>query len=591
MKNRVVPVLITLVLIVIVGAATVVSLISAYRKGSTEFVDFERTYDLEDNEYVVVLNNEVQDYKGIEENGTVYLSAPQVADSINQRFYWDSNEKIFIYTTATQVIKAYPDEQSYHVGGETTALDNVPVKTIGDTAYVSLEYIQLYTQCEVETFTEPNRLVITTQWGEEKTVAASQDTVLRYGDDLQSDILRNIPAGETMTVVASQEDWSWTNVATEDGYVGWVENRYLGEPQTVTATAPDFQEEEFTYIKEDGRICYAWHQVTGEAASTRYSLAQALNNTAGINIVGPTWFSFDGTEGHVRSIGNSDYVYYAHQQGVKVWAVFQNSAIPGGEMDGVNTDNILAYTSKRETLVSEVISYALEYGLDGINLDFEMILEEGADNYIQFVRELSVACRLNGLCFSIDNYVPLYTKHYDRAEQAVFADYLIIMGYDEHIYTGDPGPGASLSFVQQGIEDTLDLIGGDASKVINALPFYTRVWEDNGQSVGVNSIATMPQARAYLQKYPDSTVMTWNSELGYNYGYYTSPLNGSTFMIWLEDAESIAAKLELMEQYDLAGAAFWKLQQEDGDVWEPILAYVNGETIPTHDRLQAEENQ
>ena len=50
---------------------------------------------------------------------------------------------------------------------------------------------------------------------------------------------------------------------------------------------------------------------------------------------------------------------YAHQQGVKVWAVFQNSAIPGGAMDGENTDNILAYTSKRETLVSEVISAML----------------------------------------------------------------------------------------------------------------------------------------------------------------------------------------------------------------------------------------
>ncbi len=590
MKNRVVPVLITLVLIVIVGAATVVSLIRTYRKGSTEYVDFEGIYDLDDDEYVVVLNNEVQEYKGIEDNGTVYLSVDQVTDSINQRFYWDSNEEIFIYTTATQVIKVYPDEQAYHVGDETTSLDYAPVKTIEDTVYVSLDYIQLYTQCEVETLTEPNRLVITTQWGEENTVTASEDTVLRYGDDLQSDILRDVTAGETMTVVSSGEDWSWTYVATEDGYVGWVENRYLGETQTVTTTAPDFQEEEFTYIKEEGKICYAWHQVTSESASTRYTLAQALNNTSGINIVGPTWFSFNGTDGHVRSIGNADYVAYAHQQGIKVWAVFQNSAIPGGEMDGTNTDSILAYTSKRETLVSEVISYALEYDLDGINLDFEMILEDGADNYIQFVRELSVACRLNGLSLSIDNYVPLYTQHYDRAEQAVFADYLIIMGYDEHIYTGDPGPGASISFVQQGIEETLELIGGDASKVINALPFYTRVWEDNGQSVGVNTIATMSQAREYLQKYPDSTVITWNSELGYNYGYYTSSVNGSTFMIWLEDAESIAEKLELMDQYDLAGAAFWKLQQEDSDVWEPISAYVNDETIPTHDRNQEDES-
>ncbi|MBB5265962.1 spore germination protein YaaH [Catenibacillus scindens] len=593
MKNRVVPVLITLVLIIVVGIFTAISLINNYRKGSTEFVDFEETYELDENQYVVVLNDAIQDYRGIEDGGSVYISAQAVADSINDRFYWDSNEHIFIYTTATQVIKAYPDEQAYHVGDETVSLDYVPVKTIDGTVYVSVNYIQEYTQCEVESFSDPNRLVLTTQWGDKTAVTASEDTVLRLAGDLQSDILKDVTAGETVTVVASEEDWSWTNVVTDDGYVGWIENRYLGDTQTVTTQAPPFQEEEFTYIKEEGTICYAWHQMTTEELSGVNYLIQALNNTSSINIIGPTWFSFDGTDGHVRSIGNADYVNYAHQVGVKVWAVFQNQATPGGEMNGINTDNILAYTFKRETLVSEVISYALEYGIDGINLDFEMILEEGADNYIQFIRELSVACRNNGLCFSIDNYVPLYTQHYDRAEQALFADYLVIMGYDEYgAFSSEPGPGASLPYVQQGIEDTLALIGGDSSKVINAIPFYTNVWEDDGVNpAGLNTTATMPEARSYLQRYPESTVITWNSELGYNYCYYTSPLNGSQISMWLEDADSIAAKLELMDQYDLAGVAIWKLQQESADVWTPIAAYVNGETIPTHERQQEAQAQ
>ena len=70
---------------------------------------------------------------------------------------------------------------------------------------------------------------------------------------------------------------------------------------------------------------------------------------------------------------------------------------------------------------------------------------------------------------------------------------------------------------------------------------------------GLNTTATMPEARSYLQRYPESTVITWNSELGYNYCYYTSPLNGSQISMWLEDADSIAAKLELMDQYDLGG--------------------------------------
>ena len=109
MKSRVVPVFIILLLIIAVGSVTAISLINNYRKGSTEVVDFQKDYDLEDNEYLVVFNNQIQTFKGIEDGGSVYIDAENVAAHINDHFYWDSNEKIFIYTTATQVIKAYPD--------------------------------------------------------------------------------------------------------------------------------------------------------------------------------------------------------------------------------------------------------------------------------------------------------------------------------------------------------------------------------------------------------------------------------------------------------------------------------------------------
>lgn len=597
MRSRVIPVLIILVLIIAVGSVTAISLINNYRKGSTEVIDFKEDYGLEDNEYLVVLNNEIQTFKGIEDSGTVYIDAENVAKHINDRFYWDSNEKIFIYTKATQVIKAFPDQQSYSVGGENTPLDYAPIKTIGDTVYVSVEYIKLFTQCEIEAYQDPNRLMVTTKWGELQTVSVQEDTVMRYTDpydeadtiDLHHPIVKNVAAGESLNVVQREDGWNWTKVATNDGYVGWIENRYLGEIQTASTTAPAFEEEQFTYLKEEGKICLAWHQVTTQEASSVNNLIQALNNTSDITVVAPTWFCFDGTEGHINSIASYDYVSYAHQVGKKVWAVFQNSAYSGGEMDGINTDNILSYTSKRETLVNELIAAVLEYGIDGINLDFEMITEDGADNYIQFVRELSVACRNNGITFSIDNYVPLYTKHYDRTEQARFADYLVIMGYDEYgQFSMEAGPVASVPFVKQGIEDTLELIGGDSSKVINGIPFYTVVWNE---TVPYEDTISMPTAKEYLQKYPDSTVLSWNSELGYNYGYYTSALNGVTYSMWLEDKESIAAKLELMNQYDLAGVALWKLQQETGDVWPAISAYINGGQIPTHEVLQEQQNQ
>ena len=67
-------------------------------------------------------------------------------------------------------------------------------------------------------------------------------------------------------------------------------------------------------------------------------------------------------------------------------------------------------------------------------VDFEKISEECGEHYIQFIRELSVRCRQNGIVLSVDKYVPKgYNMQYDRKEQGIVADYVIIMGYDEHL--------------------------------------------------------------------------------------------------------------------------------------------------------------
>ncbi len=574
--NRIIPVLIVMILIVLIGSKTVKEMVGGYKAGTKDFVDYEKNYGLNADEYSITLNNAVQNFKGITSDGHIYIDTENVAKYINSRFYWDSNELVFIYTKATEIIKAYPGEEKYYIDGAPVSMDHAPVKKINDTVYVSAEYIQKFTQCELEIYNEPNRIVVTTTWGEQPVATVEDETAMRLLGGPRSEILRYLEADEEVVVLQMEDDWSWCNVATKDGYVGWMEKEHLGKQTTKTTKAPAFEEDEFTYIKEDGRICLAWHQVTNYDASSVGSLKQALNNTQGITIISPTWFYMSDTEGNLGSIANYDYIAYAHEVGLKVWAVFQNVLQPGGTPNGNQTDKVLSYTSKREKLVSQVVEQVLTLGIDGINLDFEMILEDAGDNYIQFVRELSVACRENGICFSIDNYVPLYTRHYNRAEQAVFADYLVIMGYDEHgKFSTEAGPVASIPFVREGIEETLEIIGGDSSKVINGIPFYVGLWETGPNNYLHYDDVVMSDAASYLLKYPDKTERYYDEELGYNYGQYTSPINDLTYKIWLEDATSVEQKMKLIQEYDLAGVACWKLQQETADVWPIISSYLN----------------
>ena len=165
----------------------------------------------------------------------------------------------------------------------------------------------------------------------------------------------------------------------------------------------------------------------------------------------------------------------------------------------------------------------------------------------------------------MDNPVPKdFTSHYDRAEQGRVVDYVIIMGYDEH-YVGseEAGSVASLPWVEQGIIDTLEEV--PASRVINAIPFYTRLWKTQGGSLSSEAIG-MDQAQEVISKYGVETY--WDKNAGQNYGSYET--EEGYFQIWIEDAQSVAAKVKLVPKYGLAGVAQWKLGFENSSVWSVI---------------------
>ena len=168
----------------------------------------------------------------------------------------------------------------------------------------------------------------------------------------------------------------------------------------------------------------AWHQVTNQSANN--AVSSVLANTRGINVLSPTWFYLNDNNGNIANLASLNYVNYCHNQGIEVWALVSNL-----ENKNVDTTEVLTHTSKRQNLVNQIVSMAIQYNLDGINVDFEsMNGEKVGDAFIEFIRELSIKCKNNGVVLSVDNYVPMsHTSFYNRKEQANFADYVVIMGY------------------------------------------------------------------------------------------------------------------------------------------------------------------
>ena len=305
-----------------------------------------------------------------------------------------------------------------------------------------------------------------------------------------------------------------------------------------------------------------FHQVTNQTANNH--VLELLGNTKGVTTISPTWFKVSSVEGDVESLASETYVQRAHNYGVEVWALVDDFT------NGINMEELLSYTSRRDKLSNELISLAIKYNLDGLNMDFEKIPQAAGNHYIQFLREMSVKCRNNGIILSVDNYVPsAYTSYYDRAEQGVLVDYVVTMAYDEHI-NGSDGSGsvASIDFVKDAVTNVLKEV--PAEKNIIAIPFYTRLWEESAEGVTAKAYS-MEQAQAILDQ--NNAEATWDNETMQYYAEYES--GGNIYKIWLEEEKSLEEKLKVIMDNNVAGIASWKLGLEKSSVWSVILKYVN----------------
>lgn len=547
-----------IVLLVIVGAGAFL-----YKKysPSDEKMDLNAYYGIEDGKAAIVINQQVIEAQGMIENGTAYIDYSTVKNYLNDRFYWDSNENLLLYTLPDDTVSVQTGNSSYTAAKEEHATDYVILKADAETSYIALDFVKQYTNLSFQVFEGPDRIVISCKQTELNTAEAKKESAVRYRAGVKSGILTEVKKGDTVTVLDEEEVSGWDKVCTSDGLIGYIKSSALKGTQTTTVEAT-YQEPEYTSIASDKPINLAWHQVTSVAANET-DLAK-IASAKGLTTVAPTWFSLSDDNGTLASVASADYVTYAHKMGLSVWAVVDNFTYD------VDTHAMLTHTSIRQSFVNQLIAAVLKCGADGLNVDFEQLQEADGDGFIQFIRELSVQCRKNQIVLSVDNYVPGYTDYYHRKEQGIVADYVIIMGYDEHFNgSEEAGSVASIGYVKTGIEDTIKDV--PANKVINALPFYTRLWKEENGQVSCEGSLGMSAAAATVKDAGATPV--WDEETQQNYAEWES--DGAVYKIWLEDQESIQKKLDVMSGYDLAGVAAWKLGLETSDIWDTILKYVN----------------
>lgn len=577
MKKKLLPALIVtglIILVVIIMGIT--ALINKYTP-TKKTEDLKEYFNISsDDEAALIVDNELSDYKAKIIDKKIYVDYKFVHDSLNSRFYWDANENVLLYTTASDIISAAADSNSYSVTKQTNDFGYPIVKATSDSALIALDYVKQYSNITFKSYDDPARIVITSKWDEIDSATVNKSTQVRVKGGIKSPILKEVKKDDKITILDSGDKWD--KVATEDGVIGYIKSKALSESKKNKLTNPDYEEETFTHIKKDKDICLAWNQVTSQSANSK--VPQVISSTKGINVMSPTWFYLNDNNGNLADIASKDYVSYCHSQGIEVWGLFSNF-----ENTDVDAAYVLTHTSTRTTLINQIMSAAFNYELDGVNIDFENITEAAyGDSYIEFIRELAIKCHNNGISLSVDVTVPAsFNKFFNRSDMANFADYIVIMGYDEHYKGSDAGSVSSIPWVTEGVESTLKEVPAD--QIILGMPFYTRIWEltpnedddavtdteDQSKYTVASQVYSMDAAAAQLAT--NNATAALDEESGQNYAEWS--VSNKLYKVWLEDSTSLEKRLKLVDDNKLAGAAFWKLGFENSSVWDTVIKYLN----------------
>lgn len=543
--------ILTVLFVLVIAAAGLGWFVVRRYMPSNEVMDKSALFGVKENQVALVLDDALQEEKGIYEDGQVYLPVEWVNSCLNQRFYWDEEEELLVYALPDSIIYADKDTQ-----GEKGPL----IKVKKDGMYLALGLVVNYTDIRTQAFatSQVKRVFIDTSWDTYNGAKVKRGGYLRQRGGIKSPIITDVAAGDSLKVLDKME--RWTKVRTEDGYIGYVETRRLKEEAEIKPVS-QFEAPVYTNISMDEKVRLGFHQVTRKEANS--TLEEYAKNAEGMNVIVPTWFNVVENDGSYVSLADKEYVDKAHEMGLQVWAMVENVSTQES-VRNLDTAVLMSSTSNRKKLIENLMKEADTYGFDGFNLDFESLKAEAGPHYVQFIREMSVACRKKGLVLSVDNYVPSsYTAFYNRKEQGIVADYVIVMAYDEHYAGGDPGSVASISYVKEGIENTLKEVPKE--KVIGGVPFYTRIWTQSASGTASKAYG-MKEAAKWAEE--NGVELTWQEDLGQYYGE-TEGEEGRQ-QVWMEEERSLALKAAVMEENDLAGIACWKLGFEPAEIWDII---------------------
>ena len=472
----------------------------------------------------------------VDENGVIYIAKEDIENFFDNYIYYDEKYNQIITGSSTKIANMVVGENSATVNSAEVKLKSpviekenkyfIPFSELKSVYNVDIEYIN-------------NRVVVDSLDRKYQIATVAKDISIKSKPTSLSRTVDKIKAGDAVVISNRKDDLvksGWKKIRTSNGSLGYVKEDNLGKINTI-------RDDMVETSKVEGKVSLAWEYFSDYGSAPERSGAMD-----GVNVVSPTFFRLEQLgKGNVKeNVGTAgiNYINWAHNNGLKVWAMISNESM----LD--TTSEIMNDYKLRNKLINNIVNLVVKYNLDGINIDFENMYMEDKAMFNRFLIELEP--RLNEMCF-------------DRNTISKVADYIIFMAYDQYgASSNKEGTTAGCDWVEANITKFLGQEGVNPDKLVLAVPFYTRLWKEANGKVSSETVDLKDVDKVI----PANVEKKWNDNLKQYYIEYTQ--NGAVYKMWIEDLKSISAKLDLINKYKLAGAAYWEKDRESPEVWDIV---------------------
>ena len=541
-KKRIIKTFITIIVIILIG-------IIAYNINNHIILDKNKNINLVINNKNVTSNLKKEI---IIENDNIYLSKQDLGNFFDKYIYEDKENDNIVTTYNNKIATISLEENQMNINGSNKNT-YAHAENRDGTIYIPITELEDVYGIEIKYIENSKVLTIDSTSKEQKKAIITKDVAVKSSTKFIAKTVDRVKKGSYVIVVS--EDNGYAKIRTENGKVGFVKSNKISNTVVVR--------EEIQESKQiDGKVNLVWDYYS-EVATAPDRTGVTMD---GVNVVSPAFFHLNSKGELTENIGQAgqEYIEWAHSNGYKVWPMVQNA---GNGMINVTSDIMNDY-NKRQELINEIVVACVRYKLDGINIDFENMKQEDKDMYSRFIIELTPRLKDMGLVVSVDVTAPdgseTWSMCFDRNVIGDVADYIIFMAYDQYgTSSNKSGTTAGYDWVNVSLNKFLKTEEIKSDKIILAIPLYTRLWTEESSGKVVKQ--TTVSLKNMYNVIPNGVEKQWDDNLKQ---YYVEYQDGQyTKKIWIEDEKSLAEKISLIKNNNLAGVASWEKGMETDNFW------------------------